>query len=73
MPIGAFISAYKEQQDIVERLYEARARMQMYGEGTPHKHGPNPRREANADNKINELGSKIDDLGKKLCECILLF
>jgi hypothetical protein len=58
--IGKYIRAFRSKASIMEDLRRARARMKMFNEATPHNHGPNPVLYAAAEQRMLELGTKID-------------
>lgn len=60
--IGKLISAFLEQQALMATLYRCRAEMKKYADGTPYYWGANPSKWKKAENKLIEIGSKIDSL-----------
>jgi len=42
--IGSILRVFKDEEDLMQDLYEARARMKMFKSDTPHKLGPDPKR-----------------------------
>eukprot|EP01038_Epipyxis_sp_PR26KG_P012379 gene12379-16606_t len=60
--IGKFISAFKNQQHLMEKLYKYRAKMKMYGESTSHASGHNLVKYTKAENLMIKTGTLIDTL-----------
>eukprot|EP01034_Spumella_vulgaris_P032925 gene32925-40642_t len=60
--IGAFISAFKDKQHVMEKLYRCRAQMKMYAENSCHAAGHNLPRFLRAEQAMIHTGTVIDKL-----------
>jgi RNA recognition motif-containing protein len=65
-PVAALLSAYLNAERLSEKLREARARVKMWSEGTPHKKGPNAHKRAAAMKQVDKLGSELATLRESL-------
>ena len=66
--IGRFVTAFKEQQNLMIQILRARARMKMYNENTCHADGPNIKRFITAEKEMLHAGSKLDRLTESIAK-----
>jgi hypothetical protein len=64
--IGRFVTAFKEQQDLMTNILRSRATMKMYNERTCHASGPDIKRFLKAEKEMLLAGDKLDKLTEKI-------
>lgn len=60
--IGRYIGAFQEHEGLTTKLFRARALMKMYSEGTALATGPDPRRYAEAEEKMLRASMRLDKI-----------
>lgn len=64
--MGKVVDYLHKRKEIMKKLYDARARMKMYGPKTPHVKGFNPKKYAYWESVMLKIATKVDKLNEKI-------
>lgn len=67
-PIAESIRKYLDIQRLTSRLRQARAKIKLYSDSTPHPDGPNAEKKAEAEATATRLGFEMNQVRAKLLE-----